>query len=316
MKFAADEKYEPALISALVHIQTNLDSELSLESLAKRAGFSPFHFHRTFTQFVGEPVKEYIRRLRLERGAYRLKISADTVLEIALEAGFKNHESFTRAFTRQFGVTPSAFRRDFLRASGARKRELEATRAIPPGLESETALLPNGVTEVRVRIERVKPLLIAFIRHVGAYGAVLEPGSRIASLWDELFAWGWANRLIGADSLLLGIPQDDPSVTPAEKQRFDVGVQVLQFPGPTGIIGCQTVGPGVFAVGRQCGAFDSLAETYTHIFETQIMNGNYEMRAAPPFEVYGHTRVNDDLKIHYTDIYLPIERKAVTRKPA
>ncbi|MGQ0604195.1 MAG: helix-turn-helix domain-containing protein, partial [Anaerolineales bacterium] len=87
MKFAANEKYEQALLAALVHIQTHLDAELPLEALAERAGFSPYHFHRTFTYFVGEPVKEYIRRLRLERGAYRLKISADSVLEIALEAG-------------------------------------------------------------------------------------------------------------------------------------------------------------------------------------------------------------------------------------
>ena len=307
MKFAANEKYEQALMGALVHIQTHLDGELSLEALAERAGFSPFHFHRTFTQFVGEAVKEYIRRLRLERGAYRLKISADSVLEIALEAGFKNHESFTRAFTRQFGVTPSAFRENFLRAANARKRQRQAGRATQPAFLGEAALLPNGATEARVRVERVKPLLVAFIRHVGAYEAVLEPGSQLASLWEELFAWGRANRLIGADSLLLGIPQDDPSVTSPEKQRFDIGVQVLEFRNPTGSIGCQTMGPGLYVVGRHYGAFDTLAETYAHIFDTQIMSGKYQLRAAPPFEVYGHTRVKEDLRIHYTDIYLPVE---------
>jgi AraC family transcriptional regulator len=307
MKFTANEKYEQALVNTLVYIQTHLEDELTLETLAARAGFSPHHFHRTFTQFVGEPVKEYIRRLRLERAAYRLKISADAVLEIALEAGFKNHESFTRAFTRQFGLTPSAFRENFLRATHARKRQLQAQAAPPAALAQAGTLLPNGVTEMRVRVERLRPVLVAFIRHVGAYENVLEPGGQLASLWEELFAWGKATSLVGADSLLLGIPQDDPSVTPPEKQRFDVGVQVPAFRSPSGGVGCQTLQAGLYAVGRHYGPFERLAETYGHIFETQILSGKFQIRAAPPFEVYGHTRVTDDVQIHYTDVYLPIE---------
>jgi AraC family transcriptional regulator len=307
MKFAANEKYEQALLRALVHIQTHLDGELSLEALAEGAGFSPFHFHRLFTEFVGEPVKEYIRRLRLERGAYRLKVSGEPVLAIALEAGFKSHESFTRAFARRFGVTPARFREDFLSAARDRKRRLQLQRVAPRTFAGEAALLPNQFTEQRVRIERVRPLLVAFIRRVGPYESALAPGSSLASLWAELFAWGQANRLIGPGSLLLGIPQDDPSVTPPEKQRFDVGVQVLEFRAPTGAIGCQTVGPGLYAVGRHYGAFETLAETYAHVFDTQVLSGGFQLRAAPPFEVYTHTRIKDDLTIHYTDVYLPVE---------
>ncbi|MBL8045500.1 MAG: helix-turn-helix domain-containing protein [Anaerolineales bacterium] len=312
MKFTANEKYEQALVSALVHIQTHLEAELTLENLAAQAGFSPHHFHRMFTQFVGEPVKEYIRRLRLERAAYRLKIGADTVLEIALETGFKNHESFTRAFMRQFGLTPSAFRENFLRATHTRKRQLQAQAAPPAALAQAGTLLPNGATEMRVRVERLRPVLVAFVRHVGAYENVLEPGGQLAGLWEELFTWGKATGLVGTDSLLLGIPQDDPSVTAPEKQRFDVGVQVPAFRSPNGGVGCQTLSAGLYAVGRHYGTFERLAETYTHLFETQILSGKYALRAAPPFEVYGHTRVTDELQIHYTDVYLPIELNSTT----
>src|SRR5690348_5485343 len=115
MIFKTDEKHEQALLATLLYIQTHLDQDLSLELLAERAGFSAYHFHRLFRAAIGEAVKEYIRRLRLERGAYRLKISYEPILHLALEAGFKTHESFTRAFERQFGVTPSAYRSNFLR---------------------------------------------------------------------------------------------------------------------------------------------------------------------------------------------------------
>src|SRR5262245_33896827 len=110
MIFQTTEKYEQALLSTLLYVQTHLEQDLTLDLLAGRVGFSPYHFHRIFRDVIGEPVKEYVRRLRLERAAYRLKISEETILQIALASGFKTHESFTRAFERQFGITPNEFR--------------------------------------------------------------------------------------------------------------------------------------------------------------------------------------------------------------
>lgn len=317
MKFVAAGHYQQVLMATLVHMETHLDDELCLPELARRAGFSPFHFHRVFTQFVGEPIKQYVRRLRLERAAYRLKISDGTVLEIALEAGFRSHEAFTRAFARQFGLSPRAYRENYLRAIRVRAGQPGVSVRRPPtAFAAGPALLANGATEARVRLVRTRPLLVAFIRHVGPYADVLEPGSTLASLWAELFQWGRATALIGADSLLLGIPQDDPGVTAPRKQRFDVGVQVPAFREPTGSVGCQTLQAGLYAVARHYGSFEKLAETYAHIYDTEIASGKSRMRLAPPFEVYGHTRVNDELTIHHTDVYLPVEATGGSHRPA
>jgi AraC family transcriptional regulator len=305
--FKTNEKYESALLSTLVYIQTHLDGDLSLDLLAERVGFSAYHFHRTFRELIGEPVKEYVRRLRLERGAYRLKISEETILRIALEAGFKTHESFTRAFARQFGVTPNDFRKDFLRASRQRKRMLLPNYVAMQSLDDDSGLLPNRSTTVQVRVEKVRPIIVAFVRHVGPYDAVLEKGSPLSTLWEELFRWGNANDLIDEDSLLIGIPQDDPTVTEPEKQRFDVCVQINEFRNPSGHIGCQTISAGTFGVGRHYGSFDNLAETYAHVYDSLVTTGKYQLRAQPPFEVYSYSRVKDDLRIHFTDVYLPVE---------
>jgi AraC family transcriptional regulator len=62
------------LLPVLVHIQANLDQDLSLEVLATRVQLSPFHFHRLFRSAVGETLKQYTQRLRLERAANRLII--------------------------------------------------------------------------------------------------------------------------------------------------------------------------------------------------------------------------------------------------
>src|SRR6185295_8417384 len=99
------------LLPVLVHIQTNLDQDLSLEALANRAGLSPFHFHRLFRSAIGETLKQYTQRLRLERAAGRLVINDATILDVALDSGFQSHETFSRQFKRRFQVTPKSYRR-------------------------------------------------------------------------------------------------------------------------------------------------------------------------------------------------------------
>jgi AraC family transcriptional regulator len=305
--FQTNEKYESALLSTLIYIQTHLDGDLSLDVLAERVGFSAYHFHRVFRESIGEPVKEYIRRLRLEKSAYRLKISEETIMRIALEAGFSTHESYTRAFTRQFGVTPNEFRQNFLRASRDRKRKVQPRYFAMQDLGDDSGLLPNRSTATQVRLEHIRPIIVAFVRHVGLYDQILEKDSPLSTLWEELFRWGNANGLINADSLLIGIPQDDPTVTEPEKQRFDVCVQINEFRNPSGHIGCQTISAGSFGVGRHYGPFDNLAETYAHIYDSMVTTGKYQLRAQPPFEVYSFSRVKQEIRIQFTDIYLPVE---------
>lgn len=307
MIFKTNQKYEQALLSTLLYIQTHLEQDLSLGVLAERVGFSAFHFHRIFRETIGEAVKEYIRRLRIERGAYRLKISEQTILQIALDAGFKTHESFTRAFERQFGITPSEFRSNFLRISREHKKHVQPKYISDYNMQDESGLLPNRSTSAQVRVEQVRSIIVAFVRHVGPYDKLLEKGSPMSPLWDELFHWGNDNKLINAASLLIGLPQDDPSVTPPEKQRFDVCVQIPEFRNPSGHIGCQTISAGIFGVGRHYGSFDNLAETYMHVYDSLVTTGKYRLRGQIPFEVYSYSHVKDDIRIHFTDVYLAIE---------
>jgi len=307
MIFQTNEKYEEAILSTLIHIQTHLESDLNLDMLAERVGFSAYHYHRIFREIIGEPVKEYIRRLRIERAAYRLKVSEETILHIALDAGFKTHESFTRAFARQFLITPNEFRKNFLRVSHERKKRAQPKYIADYNVNAEP-------TSRQIRLEHIRQIIVAFVRHVGPYDKLLDTDSPMSPLWDELFEWGNANKLINADSLLIGIPQDDPSITPPEKQRFDVCVQIPEFRNPSGHIGCQTISAGMFGVSRHYGSFDNLAEAYLHIYDSLVTTGKYNLRTQTPFEVYGYSQVKGDIRIHFTDVYLPVEKNQTNQK--
>ena len=94
----------------LSYIQAHLDEPLTPHRLAEMACYSLQHFHRVFRAVVGESVMDHIRRMRLEKAAYRLKASREPVGSIALDAGYAAQEAFTRIFQAYFGIGPRMFR--------------------------------------------------------------------------------------------------------------------------------------------------------------------------------------------------------------
>lgn len=101
---------ERDILELLRDVRRHLDEDVSLDHLAARAGWSPFHFHRAFRAVTGETPKQYTLRLRLERAAARLLTHADPVATVATRVGFASHEVFTRAFRRHFNCTPVEYR--------------------------------------------------------------------------------------------------------------------------------------------------------------------------------------------------------------
>lgn len=105
-----ETEYVQAISAVLKFIQAHLDDELTPSKLSDVAGFSQHHFHRVFRSVVGEAVMDHVRRLRLERAAYRLKTSQELIASVAFDAGYQAQESFTRSFQSHFGLGPRAFR--------------------------------------------------------------------------------------------------------------------------------------------------------------------------------------------------------------
>jgi AraC family transcriptional regulator len=120
MRRAQLKRVQPALAYAVAH----LDEDVSLGTLASQAGLSIFQLHRIFSSAVGETPKQLTQRLRLERAAVLLLTRKQSVLEVALACGFQSPEVFLRAFHRQFGVTPGAYRRRGF-ANSATRRQIE-----------------------------------------------------------------------------------------------------------------------------------------------------------------------------------------------
>lgn len=299
-------RYEQRVLPVLLHCEEHLEERLSLIDLAAIAGFSPHHFHRVFSSVTGEAPKEYLRRLRLERAVYRLKVSPDNVLRIAIESGFATHETFTRAFIRHFDMSPTQFRavlREYRRCVDDAKGSQTFA-----GFTDETPLILRfDLRQDEVRVERTPARHLLFVRHLG-YEGLLTGGKTFLGLWDEIFAFVEKHDIPYDPEHLIGITHDDPYVTDERKIRFDACLQVESPSRGTFPVSYRYLPPGWCVIRRHTGGLEEVARTYSSIGVRWLPAGAYGLRAAPPYEVYHYAQAQDGrLDRLHTDAYVPLE---------
>ena len=91
------------------YIQDHLSEPITLNQLAAEAGYSPYHSARMFRALTGRAPFAYIRALRLTQAALALRDGSPRVVDVALDFLFDSHEGFTRAFSREFGISPHKY---------------------------------------------------------------------------------------------------------------------------------------------------------------------------------------------------------------
>lgn len=90
-------------------IADNLDRRLTLYEIAMHAGYSPWHISNLFKEYTGKTIFEYLRSIRLSKAALVLRDTDAKVVDVALEFIFETHEGFTRAFSKEFGISPKKY---------------------------------------------------------------------------------------------------------------------------------------------------------------------------------------------------------------
>lgn len=95
------------------YVENNLSQELTVASVSKHFNFSMYHFHRRFQSWTGMQLGEYIRRSRLNHAAALINDTDMKIIDIAEALGYETPESFSRAYRKAFGVTPSRYRKGY-----------------------------------------------------------------------------------------------------------------------------------------------------------------------------------------------------------
>lgn len=276
---------ERDLLSLLRAIRRRADGNVSLAALAARAGSSPFHLHRAFTRVVGETPKRYTLRLRLEWAAARLLASDDSIVDIALAAGFKSHEVFTRAFRRHFGRTPAAYRATTLAGASpeVRARHLAIADATGPCVGLFRMSL-NGAHAIR-RLQM--PTLSIERRDLAAQPALII---RCRTPREELqAAIGKSLGPVFGYCMRAGLPMDGrPFVrylsTGPGLWEIECGKPLASPAAGEGTIEPVTLPGGSVLVAMHAGPYDQLQETYVAM--ERWMEANGTRPGGAPWESY------------------------------
>ena len=261
------------------YLAEHLDEALDLETLARVAHFSPYHFHRIYRALLGETVNDTVRRLRLHRSAIDL-LDRDLGIErTARRAGYASQAAFTRAFRAEYGEPPARYR------VARRATELDQER---------------NLTTYRVETATLPKLRVAAIEHRGDYQLT-------SKAFERLMTVAATTGLLTPDTRTIGIYRDDPVSVPQDELKSTACITVPDDWAPSGELIEAHIEGGRYARIVHTGPYTELKTGYDWLYQTWLPNSAEEPRNLPCLEEY----LNDPRRVSAKDletaVMMPLE---------
>lgn len=271
--------YDERINHVLNHISANLDGDLSLDMLAHVAHFSAFHFHRIFKDSVGQTLNQYVNRVRVEhavkllRGDHHMR-----VLDAAVMSGYESAAGFSRAFKKQYGISPRAWDR----VQPLKERKIGQVDQMFPAYTLD-ALQDFASSEgVRIEVTDLPRQKLAYIRVDDSYSDF----ARIVTAHDQLMRWYTAHGGDPDATTLYGMSQDDPDVTPLEQCRFDWALAVPDDWHADGAILTREMPACRIVYAHVQGDMHTLDRTWQYLWRFWLPRSRYQPANWPAMEIY------------------------------
>ncbi|WP_109300009.1 GyrI-like domain-containing protein [Aquimarina sp. AU474] len=280
-------------------IENNLDTDLSLEYLSKKAHYSPYHFHRVFLTVVGERLNEFINRKRIERIASILLIDKSVSLKtLAYQYGFNSDNSFSRAFKKYYGISPTKFKSEG-------KKLLSKIGIEPFSSKKYICSIDNSKQWIKmntqITIKELPELKLASISHIGEF-------EKAGNMFERLMKWGHQKKvLLDSDFKAITIYHDNPNVTQTSQLRFSTCITISENIATDGEIRQITLNKGIYAIGH----FEIKAEEISKGWRNMclwVIENDYEFRDGDYFEMYHNDHRTHPEQKFIVDICIPLEK--------
>jgi AraC family transcriptional regulator len=245
---------------------------------------------------MGETPKEYVERLRLEKAAYKLQITDEPIFDVCLSVGFKNHETFTRAFRRYFGISPRDCRKN--------AKVMQIGR-----LEANRSFRGDGCHLSEVKFESLRSTHLLSMLHVGTYSEIPAAFTKEDRIWSTLVDWAERHK-VPYRPIPFIFYLDDPTVTPGAAQRTDACIPIDASAKGTRTIRCIEFVGGAYAVAEHSGPNSTLLQGFRHVADAVRGSKQFGFRTDPALAIARGLHGDKDSMLNRTDLYLPVRKVA------
>lgn len=287
----------------LDHIEAHLrEPELCAETAASLASLSPWHFQKVFRALVGDCFKEYVRKRRLSAALDDLRGGERRIIDLALDYGFESQESFTRAFKRQFGVTPGKARQDpSLRVTTRPRARITAEHLthLNRGMTMEPTIVESkGMTLAGISARFISILSPDRTNHVvipALWHRYIDQAGQVPAKKGGV-DWGVC------EALPAGVARSHP-----DELLYTAAAELEEEGGalPAGFE-LKEIPPGRWAVFIHKGSLERLGYTMDYIYGSWLPKSGHELRDGPDLERYDCRKFRPPAEDSELELWVPI----------
>lgn len=262
---------------AISYIEEHIYDDIALSDISKVTVYSSYHFGRLFYYIVGIPLSEYIRKRKLSLAAIEVQSSNIKVIDLAVKFGYESADSFTRAFVKQHGVTPTT------------ARQMGVVLKIFPPLTFQIKI--KGVQEMNCRIEQKEAFEVYGIEKIFKNDDL----GNVSDFWDECHANGSLEKLPELHGIV-GYNEYDENTVPymicafKRMESKTDGYKVVQVPKYTWAIFRYD---GLDNHGEQC----QIPQLFNQAYSEWLPTSGCVKADGPDIEIYG---------VDFEEVWIPV----------
>ena len=197
---------------AVNYIMEHIGENIQVEDIAKYCNYSKFYLNRMFKEATGESIHAFIKRIRMEQSAFRLKVEKNkSITDIAMDYGYSS-SNYSSSFRKHHNMSPADFRKTILEKSISENPNWEKYND-----RIKSTILSYEECEKHITIEKIEDMFVIYERTKGNYHDMEEAWCAFCEKYKDYQT---------PESILLESTYDDPSITDVNECMYDLCVTV------------------------------------------------------------------------------------------
>lgn len=268
---------------AITYIMKHIDENIMIEDVAEHCHFSKYYFSRIFKKETGESIYAFIKRLKLEQSAFRLKVERErTITDIGFDYGYCP-SNYSQVFKKHHNESPIEFRNNIFQHSVNHPFYPHAQVNIESFEECSR----------KISIETIKDQFVIYERRIGNYNELIEKWAEFTDKYK---------KYIDEKTVFLERTFDDPSITSADKCIYDICMTVDKN---CYVENTCVIPGGKFAVYHYKGFPEQIYTAYQNMFQVWFPVVKKRIDNRYGFDIYN--KIDCDSMYMELDICIPIK---------